>query len=260
MIHYHGTPITPSTAAAEILRGRHALVSFAEPRDIVLVAEICQSFCIDNGAFSFWRAGKKQTNWDDYAAFLAKWAFHPSCDFFILPDVIDGDEDANYELIDEFCDQHAWLAGGGVPVYHLHESLEHFERLCRSFPRVAIGSSGQYAQVGSDLWWKRMDEVLQSVCTAPAWFPNPSTWPRQPSVKLHGLRMLDPRVFEKLPLASADSSNIARNIGIDSAWRGTYQPPSKAWRGSVLAARIESHQSAASYGVEPAEAEQARLF
>ena len=115
---------------------------------------------------------------------------------------------------------------------------------------MAIGSSGQYSQVGTDLWWSRMDEVLQSACTAPAWFPDPSAWPQQPCVKLHGLRMLDPRVFGKLPLASADSSNVARNIGIDSAWRGTYQPPSKAWRGSVLAARIESQQSAPSYGVK----------
>jgi hypothetical protein len=252
MIHYHGTPITPSTAAAEILRGRHALVSFAEPRDIELVAEVCQSFCIDNGAFSLWKSGNKQPSWDGYADFLGKWAYHPACDFWILPDVIDGGENENYDLISEFTDRHAWLqsAGVGVPVYHLHESLEHFARLCRSFPRVAIGSSGQFAQVGSQLWWDRMDEVLQIACSAPAWFPDPSTWPHQPCVKLHGLRMLNPRVFGKLPLTSADSSNVARNIGIDAAWSGTYQPPSKAWRGSVLAARIESHQSAACYGVD----------
>jgi hypothetical protein len=40
-------------------------------------------------------------------------------------------------------------------------------------------------------------------------------------VRLHGLRMLNPEVFSRLPFASADSTNIGRNIGIDQAWRGT---------------------------------------
>ncbi len=34
----------------------------------------------------------------------------------------------------------------------------------------------------------------------------------RPRVKLHGLRMLDVEVFSRLPLASADSTNVARNI------------------------------------------------
>jgi hypothetical protein len=64
-----------------------------------------------------------------------------------------------------------------------------------------------------------------------------------PICKLHGLRMLNPEIFSRLPFASADSTNIAQNIGIDSAWRGTYTPPSKEARAWVMRQRIESEQS-----------------
>ena len=64
-----------------------------------------------------------------------------------------------------------------------------------------------------------------------------------PRVKLHGLRMLNPDVFRHLPFSSADSTNVARNIGIDQAWRGTYTPPTKEARAAVMRARIESHNA-----------------
>jgi hypothetical protein len=64
--------------------------------------------------------------------------------------------------------------------------------------------------------------------------------------KLHGLRMLNPTVYSQLPLASADSTNVARNIGIDSAWTGAYMKGlSKGVRAMVLRERIEKHASAA---------------
>jgi hypothetical protein len=65
----------------------------------------------------------------------------------------------------------------------------------------------------------------------------------RPICKLHGLRMLNPEIFSKLPLASADSTNVARNIGIDLKWKGTYQPKSKETRTSILVERIESENS-----------------
>ena len=49
MIHYHGLPITPETAAAVALQGGHGFVSFAEPRNLGLAAAVCQSFAIENG-------------------------------------------------------------------------------------------------------------------------------------------------------------------------------------------------------------------
>ncbi len=65
----------------------------------------------------------------------------------------------------------------------------------------------------------------------------------QPITKLHGLRMLNQQIFTKLPLSSADSTNVARNIGLDSNWKGTYQPHSKETRTSVLVERIEAYNS-----------------
>jgi len=62
----------------------------------------------------------------------------------------------------------------------------------------------------------------------------------RPLCKLHGLRMLNPEVFTRLPLSSADSTNIGRNVGIDQAWKGSYSPPTKEARAQIMRSRIES--------------------
>lgn len=67
----------------------------------------------------------------------------------------------------------------------------------------------------------------------------------RPLCKLHGLRMLSPTVFSHLPLAAADSCNVARNIGLDKKWTGAYPPVTEAQRALVLAERIEHHVAAA---------------
>lgn len=72
-----------------------------------------------------------------------------------------------------------------------------------------------------------------------------------PVTKLHGLRMLNPEVFTRLPLSSADSMNIAQNIGIDSAWRGTYAPTNKDVRALVMRDKIEANQSAKNWERQP---------
>lgn len=227
MIHYHGGPITPESAAVRVWTARHAFVSYAEPRQIECAAAVCQTFALDNGAFSFWRAGKA-TNWPGYYEWCSEWLTHPGCDWAVIPDVIDGDEAANDALIAEWP-----FATKGVPVWHMHETIERLARLCRDWPRVAMGSSGEYATVGDSRWWARMNAAMKAVCTD-----------GRPAAKLHGLRMLNPRVFSRLPLASADSTNVARNVGMDGAWRGAYTPASKETRGQVLAERIEQHNAA----------------
>jgi hypothetical protein len=60
--------------------------------------------------------------------------------------------------------------------------------------------------------------------------------------------MLNPDIFTRLPFASADSTNIGRNIGIDQAWKGTYQPPTKEARADVMRARIEANNAPVRWG------------
>lgn len=231
MLHYHGLPITPETAAVAAVSGGHAFVSFRHPSQLSLAAAVCQSFAVDNGAFSAWRSGVPVTDWSEYYAWVER-ARVPSMDFAVIPDVIDGDERDNDALIDE------WPHGAlGAPVWHLHESLERLRRLAGTWPRVCLGSSGDYAQIGTLRWWGRMADAVAAI----------SDGDGRPATRLHGLRMLDRRVVEAVPLASADSTNIARNIGIDSAWSGRYQPTTKEGRAAVMRQRIESIQSPAAW-------------
>lgn len=235
MIHYHGAPITPTTAAYRVWRGRHAFVSFAHPGQITLAAEVCQSFALDNGAFSVWKAGRT-VDWRLYYRWVDKWKSHPGCDFAIIPDLIDGSEEDNDRLLSD------WSHGQfGVPVWHMHESLDRLTRLCGEWPRVAIGSSGAYSVVGNSRWWDRMTEAMNVICRHNG----------RPTCKIHGLRMLNPSIFQYLPLGSADSTNVARNIGIDSKWSGTYQPSNKEVRALIIAERIEHWNSAGFWNQKP---------
>lgn len=234
MIHYHGTPCGATREdVAKFLRGRHALVSFYRPEDLGTAAEVCQSFCLDNGAFSAWKAGKPVQCWDAYMDWAHEWLKHPACDWAIIPDVIDGSEADNDDLISAWCQRWPDVARLGVPVWHLHESLERLESLAYHWDRVALGSSGQWATPGTTGWWRRMGDAMAAVCNDEG----------QPAAKLHGLRMLDPEVFGRLPLTSADSTNAVRN---SSGYKrfGMYCPPNASTRMAIIAERIESQQSA----------------
>jgi hypothetical protein len=208
--------------------GKHAMVSFAAPWQIEVCAEVCQSVVLDNGAFSAWKANADY-DFTGYARWAAEWVRHPAVEWCVIPDVIDGDEKQNDELME------AWElpASMSVPVWHMHESLERLKRLA-AYPRVAIGSSQQYAEVGTPDWWVRMSAAMDSVCDEQG----------RPMTKLHGLRMLDPGVFSKIPLASADSTSVARNVGLDDRWKGRYVPQSRTIRALILMERVERHASA----------------
>lgn len=239
MIHYHGLPCTPASAALAAIGGGHAFISHRYPDQMGLVLEVCQSFAVDNGAFSAWKSGKPITDWREYYDWIAEFHRYPGFDFAVIPDVIDGSEADNDALLIEWPWQCNKTKGVGAPVWHMHESLERLERLVFEWPRICLGSSGEYATVGNDSWWTRMAEAMNIICDKHG----------RPVTKLHGLRMLDVDVFSKtskspgLPLASADSCNIAMNIGIDKAWRGTYTPPNKDVRAMVMRERIESKNS-----------------
>lgn len=230
MIHFHGTPVGGTRIdAARFLSGRHAFVSFARPDDLGIVGDVCQSFALDNGAFSLWKKGG-DVDVAEYHAWVHSLAGHPALDWCIIPDKIDGTESDNVELVQ------LWLRMGckvhSVPVWHLHESLEWLDWLCSNFQRVALGSSGQWSTPGNSAWWQRMGEAMKIACDENG----------RPRARLHGLRMLDPEIFTRLPLASADSANAAVNSGSIARF-GSYVPPTAAQRADVIASRIEAHQS-----------------
>lgn len=236
MIHYHGGPITPDTCALRAWEGRHAFISYAAPQQITLAASASQSFALDNGAFTFWKQGKV-VEWPAFYAWVDEWRTHPGFDFAVVPDVIDGTEDENDALLTEW----PFPRHQAAAVWHINESLERLAKLANEWPRVAIGSSGEFDVTKQEAFLHRAHEAILSICNDR----------RQPITRLHGLRMLNPELFTRLPLASADSTNVARNIGIDSAWKGTYAPKSKETRTSILVERIEGQNGACRLGDRP---------
>jgi hypothetical protein len=245
MIHYHGTPVSGKrTDAARFLVGRHALISFYRPDDLAVVMECCQSFVLDNGAFSHWRAGKGDIDFWKYYQWVEGIYQHPAFDWCIIPDKIDGSEQQNKDLV------RGWInsstKANSVPVYHLHESIEYLYYLMDNFGRICLGSSGEYATPNTAKWWARMKEIMRACCD----------FQGRPLVKLHGLRMLNPKVFTRLPLSSADSTNATVNCGAVKRF-GMYAPATAGQRAQVIAERIEQHNSAPQFHFEE---EQQKLF
>lgn len=236
MIHYHGTPGSGTRKeVSDFLAGRHALVPWINDGDLGIVAEVCQSFAFDNGAFSAWKSGQPIDDWGGYFQWVLLWWHHPGFDFAIVPDVIDGTEDDNNELLARWY-KNVPPCVPCAPVWHLHESLERLDWLVKTHNamRVCLGSSGKWATPGTLSWWTRMGEAMNVACDAEG----------RPRCKLHGLRMLDPAIFHRLPLASADSTNAVRN-GCNVKRFGMYCPPNNGARQAIIASRIEAHQSAA---------------
>lgn len=231
MIRYHGGPITPEPCALATWKGSHAMVSFAHPEQVELAFSVADSVAFDNGAWPIFASGKGRIDIPAYIEWVIKWYRHPGFDWCLIPDVIDGDEDHNNSLIKEWpLDKFV-----SVPVWHMHESLDKLGWLCGDFPRVAVGSSGEFVMIGTPKWWGRIAEAMEVICYDDG----------KPICRLHGLRQMDPEVFSVIPYSSVDSTNVARNIGIDSHWTGSYIPIRKETRALVIRSNIENHASAA---------------
>jgi len=216
------------------LQNRHIMISFATARQAEMLIELCSTFTLDNGAFSAWKSGK-EFNLEGYAQFVERWCLHPAFDWCVMPDVIDGDENDNAVMRARWynaVDQTVWRRS--IPVWHMHEPVEVLRDMVNAYDRIALGSSGRFAHIGAPEWWTRMYDAMNVICDEA----------RRPKVRVHGLRMLDPSIFSTLPLASADSTNVARNAGIDKRWTGPYAPVTPASRAAVLIERIEAHASA----------------
>lgn len=209
--HYHGGPmwgnvdIGPKKIwCGDILyKNSCALVSYARPEQLKRISKICNSLVLDNGAFSAWRKQQKQSDAFDWVSHWAGYycwvlANYSKIDWFIIPDVIEGSEEENDKLIDELPSS---LVSKAVPVWHSVESLDRLSRLCRRFPRVAIGLCGEHTKTTSNAAQVRLFEAFERI------YINESI-----NVKIHGLRMLDGRVLGRFPFDSGDSSFVAVNV------------------------------------------------
>lgn len=209
------------------LLGRHGLISYVYQDCMDIAYRVCQSVVLDNGAFTAWKQGG-EVDTEGFTRWVERWHKHPSTDWALIPDVIEGSEEDNDALIRD------WPSHlPGVPVWHMHEDISRLERLCASWRIVSLGSSGAWPEPGKGQWWQRMEQAMDAICDEYG----------RPPCKLHGLRMLNPDIFTRLPLSSADSINaVRRSNQIDRF--GYYIPPTPSGRSLVVADRIESYSSA----------------
>jgi len=234
MIHYHGTPCGGKVASAEeFIERSFVLIPWKRPDDLLRAMELSRGFMVDNSAFSFWTSGEKP-RWSDYLKFCRGMCRHPRFHFAIIPDVIDGDEKDNAKLISKWekdCFYPKKIEG--CPVWHLHESMERLDRLCRHWDRVALGSSGNWSTPGTESWFNRMDEAFEVICDDDGY----------PRAKTHGLRMLRTDIIERYPFHSCDSTNAVQN-GTREAAKSHVD---SLWGSMTLARRIEQVRSPSMY-------------
>lgn len=190
-IHYHGTPLTPRDQLW-LMAGKNFCVSFANPNDAEICQRIGQSVMWDNGAFSLYTRGTA-VNWAAYYKWLEPRLGHPH--WAVIPDVIDGDLNANKALIAEW----PFPADLGAPVWHMGEPIDALIEYADDFGRVCFGSSGAYWQVGSDIWSRRCDEAFNELTRR-----GLRPWVHM----LRGMAVAGKR----WPFASVDSVNVARNF------------------------------------------------
>jgi hypothetical protein len=190
-VHYHMTPITPRAVLAE-LAGKHFGVSFQRPEQLATVHQIGQSVMLDNGAYSVWKRGA-EADWTAYYRWCEEWLACPTT-WAVIPDVVDGGSQLQDALVKEWPFRHR-----GAPVWHMDEPLDRLLRLCDGWPRVCIGSTAEYAVVGSDPWHARMTEAFGAVAARHRHLP----W-------LHMLRGMQTTTWG-YPFASVDSSDVAQN-------------------------------------------------
>ena len=233
MRHYHGTPVGgPTDDAYRFVKGRNVLIPYIRQDNLAIALDVAEGVIFDSSTYSYWRAGKGRAPFPEYVKWVSSMARHPSFDFCFIPDIIDGTQSENWQLVREWIDMKYKFMG--VPVWHLHESLEYLAWLVENFSLIAIGSSGQWSTPGTLEWWQRIAQAMEVICDEEG----------RPRCKVHGLRMLSWRIIEHIPLSSADSTDAAVNGGSVSRF-GTYRLPTSAQRSCVIADIIESHNSPA---------------
>lgn len=208
----YGLPLNPMPAL-EQLAGASFCVSYAT-RDrlgrqldqaIRLVGDV---LLVDNGAFSAWQAGVNTMTDESYLEGFAAWAndILARCPqaIAVLPDVIDGTEAQNAQLVAETMTM--FPADRVMPVWHMHESFDYLLQLCEGFGYIAIGSSGQFAKVGTPEWTARLQAAMAAIGE---WEENSNGAYVRP--RIHMMRaQSQAHLFD---FDSSDSTNVAVNHG-----------------------------------------------
>lgn len=206
----YGLPLNP-THLLEQLRGASFCVSYATrgklgkqlDQAINLVGQD-GILLVDNGAFSAWQSGVDTMNDESYLAGFAAWAndIADRCPqaIIVFPDVIDGTWEQNWQLVVKsmglvYCDR-------AMPIWHMHEPIEYLLRLAKAFTYIGIGSSAQYAKVGTTEWHARVQEALEAITQQEkeTGIPRPRIHMMRGTAELHNYS------FD-----SADSVNVAMN-------------------------------------------------
>jgi hypothetical protein len=209
----YGLPLNPMPAL-EQLRGASFCVSYWTRQK--LGRQLNQAIdlvgndgilLVDNGAFSAWEAGVNTMTDESYLEGYAAWAndILDRCPqaVAVLPDVIDGTEQDNAQLIAEttmlFDDTDRVM-----PIWHMHESIGYLLHLCEGFGYVGIGSSGDYASGKGAKWQARMREVFAAI---DAWEVASEGCYVRPRIHM----MRSQAQAHLFPFDSADSTNVAVN-------------------------------------------------
>lgn len=194
-LHYHGLPLTPLATLYETFNGQNVCISYATAREtnIDWALKHAQSVMWDNGAFSYYQKNGNDMDPNAFYAWLEGKLGHPH--WAVVPDVIGGDVEKQREFLKTW----PFRKELGAPVWHLGLDLDYLLELADEWPKVCLGSSAEYWQVGSPLWEARMDDAFDYLSSRRTSLP----W-------LHGLRMLG-QLHKRWPLSSADSVNVSRN-------------------------------------------------
>jgi hypothetical protein len=172
---------------------------------------------VDNGAFSAWRQGKV-LDWNYWDAFM-RWGMRilDACPqaVLVIPDVIGGSVEENHQLACNFTSDMAVLYGRNdlvsrcMMVWHMHEPIDHLLGMIEGgYQWVAVGSSGEYAKVGTPAWHARIREAfaaMDELCCEGGGYRRP--W-------MHLMR--GQSMFHLYPFDSCDSCNVAVN---HNTWR-----------------------------------------
>lgn len=167
----YGLPLNPMPAL-EQLKGASFCVSYGTraklgkqlEQAIDLVGED-GILLVDNGAFSAWKSGTDTMNDESYLDGFAEWAnaildVCPQA-IAVLPDVIDGTHEQNWQLASETMTM--FDMERVMPIWHMHEPIFYLLNLCEGFSYVGIGSSAQYSSPDSPAWKARIAEAFAAI-------------------------------------------------------------------------------------------------